>query len=737
MPYCREKHMKECKKRKIKGFHKKSVWPSIVLFLIFIAFCLQLAISFVKVFEVYLMDSKMADIKDSTEHLGGLIAARMEGEDLLDAVSYVRGYLKKENDISVIDRDFQVLLHFGETAPDFGNGTIIKFFDVYKLVPDAGMEIPDWENMLILPIEELWERTMQAPPRKDAASRESWLKEPIFSVGCWMEIPIKADGYHLYYKDAVTLLRRDVIYMFMVGTAAILVLLMPIILLFINVLSSIAMQKRMVKLLYLDPATGGNNWTYFIHHSKKILCPFWNARHTYIVANLHLDRFQDYCAYYGSGEGEELLRNIDGFLRAKVGEGELFARYEGADFGLLLRCGSRGYHSRECNSLECNSVECNSVECSSVELHALELCEKRMKKMLAELTGIKRDRKLSFHVGLYVIPAVNETGMFTDMVKSLQAGDAGNQRGNSLQRRRQTDIDQVYHYAAAARLTLAGQEGERIKVFDHQILEEQLWKRKVEDTMELALVNKEFQIYLQPKINPLSGKIVGAEALVRWLSPTDGLIKPSRFIPIFEENGFITKLDDYMISAVAKLQSEWKLQGRKSLPVSVNVSRANFTKENLAEHICQLVDEYGAEHSCIELELTERAFFGNKDILQKIIKELKMYGFLISMDDFGAGYSSLNSLKDLPVDVLKLDMEFFQGEDAQERGEIVVKETIQLAKNLNMKIVAEGIERRDQVEFLAQQGCDMIQGFYYAEPMPVSEFDEKVEQEAAGGVRGL
>ncbi len=149
MPYCREKHMKECKKRKIKGFHKKSVWPSIVLFLIFIAFCLQLAISFVKVFEVYLMDSKMADIKDSTEHLGGLIAARMEGEDLLDAVSYVRGYLKKENDISVIDRDFQVLLHFGETVPDFGNGTIIKFFDVYKLVPDAGMEIPDWENMLL------------------------------------------------------------------------------------------------------------------------------------------------------------------------------------------------------------------------------------------------------------------------------------------------------------------------------------------------------------------------------------------------------------------------------------------------------------------------------------------------------------------------------------------------------------------------------------------------------------
>ena len=128
--------------------------------------------------------------------------------------------------------------------------------------------------------------------------------------------------------------------------------------------------------------------------------------------------------------------------------------------------------------------------------------------------------------------------------------------------------------------------------------------------------------------------------------------------------------------------------------------------------------------------MTESAFFGDKDMLQRIIKELKVYGFSISMDDFGAGYSSLNSLKDLPIDVLKLDMEFFRGEDVEKRGEIVVKETIQLAKNLNMKIVAEGIERKDQVEFLADQGCDMIQGFYYAKPMTVQEFDRRVERDS-------
>ena len=297
----------------------------------------------------------------------------------------------------------------------------------------------------------------------------------------------------------------------------------------------------------------------------------------------------------------------------------------------------------------------------------------------------------------------------------------------SVQPRRQLDVNQLYHYANAARESLPEKDTKHIKLFDDEILQEQLWKRKVEDMMEPALLNREFQIYLQPKYNPISQKIVSAEALVRWISPTDGLIPPGRFIPIFEDNGFITRLDDYMIGAVAKLQSEWKIQGKKSVPVSVNVSRANFTKENLADHICQLIDSYGADHTLIELEVTESAFFGDKEMLQKIIRELKSYGFRISMDDFGAGYSSLNSLKDLPVDVLKLDMDFFRGEDTKKRGEIVVKETIRLAKALKMQIVAEGIERKEQVEFLAAEGCDMIQGYYFAKPMPVSDFLERME----------
>ena len=680
--------MKGNKSKPIKGFRKKSIWPSIVLFLIFLVFGVGLIVTIISVFEEYIMDAKMAGICEDAEDLGRLVSAGDEA-DFMDNVSFATGYLKKGSGICITDSKENVLKTFGEDQPDFKRREVIDLFDVYVVMPDVGAKQMNWDNMLMIPVGELWERTFQAPKEPPEGGQQGnhqmmneWLAEEIFSINCWMEVPIKFQGYRLYYRDCVKLVRKDIMYLVVVGIIALGALTFPILLMLINVISSVVIQRRMVKLLYLDTTTGGKNWIYFIHRSKKILCRISNNRNTYAMVNLHMDHYQDYCACYGSRAGEELLEHMAGFLQAKTGRGEVFARFAKADFGLLLKCQSK------------------------------EECEMRLKKLLAELKGIKKDKKINYHVGVYMIePLVN-------------------QKGRKKKYRRQTDVDQVYHYANTARMNLRGEKGQYIKFFDNKILEEQLWKRKVEDSMESALLNKEFQIYLQPKYSPVSGKLVGAEALVRWLSPEDGLIAPGRFIPIFEENGFITQLDDYMISGVARLQSEWKIQGKKPIPVSVNVSRAHFTREDLAEHICRLVDSYGADHGSIELEVTESAFFGNKDMLQKIIKELKMYGFPISMDDFGAGYSSLNSLKDLPIDVLKLDMEFFRGEDVEKRGEIVVKETIQLAKNLKMKIVAEGIERKEQVEFLANQGCDMIQGFYYAKPMTIEEFDERAKRDS-------
>jgi EAL domain-containing protein (putative c-di-GMP-specific phosphodiesterase class I) len=197
----------------------------------------------------------------------------------------------------------------------------------------------------------------------------------------------------------------------------------------------------------------------------------------------------------------------------------------------------------------------------------------------------------------------------------------------------------------------------------------------------------------------------------------------------FEKNGFITSIDHYMLEHVAKDQKEWLDQGKNLVPVSVNFSRAHFAESDLAEQIRDSVDKIGTPHKYIEIELTESAFFDDKKALISTITRLREYGFAVSMDDFGSGYSSLNSLKDMPLDVLKLDAEFFRGENAGERGEIVVAEAIKLAKSLNMRTVAEGVEIKEQVDFLAAQGCDMIQGYYYAKPMAKEDYEGAMEAE--------
>ena len=178
------------------------------------------------------------------------------------------------------------------------------------------------------------------------------------------------------------------------------------------------------------------------------------------------------------------------------------------------------------------------------------------------------------------------------------------------------------------------------------------------------------------------------------------------------------------------MQATWIARKERVVPISVNVSRAHFTKNDLAEHICKIVDFFKVPHSIIELELTESAFFDDKKALLTTVKKLKNAGFKISMDDFGAGYSSLNTLKELPLDVIKLDAEFFRGKDEMNRGNLIVEETIHLAKKLAMTIVAEGIENREQVDFLKNIGCDLIQGYYFAKPLPVSEFEKRAFKKA-------
>ena len=247
--------------------------------------------------------------------------------------------------------------------------------------------------------------------------------------------------------------------------------------------------------------------------------------------------------------------------------------------------------------------------------------------------------------------------------------------------------------------------------------------------MNHALNSSQFIPYLQPKYDLKTNKATGAEALVRWAHPQKGLVSPGIFIPIFERNGFISKLDFYMWESVCKILRNWIDSGKKVVPVSVNISRTNLYNPELVDIICNLVKKYDIPPELLNLELTETSYMDNPALMMETVQRLRDKNFIVLMDDFGSGYSSLNTLKDITVDVLKIDMKFLQETVHQERSRKILECVINLAKKLNVPVVAEGAETEDQVNFLRDMGCEFVQGFYFSKPIPLKEFEQLIEEE--------
>lgn len=266
-------------------------------------------------------------------------------------------------------------------------------------------------------------------------------------------------------------------------------------------------------------------------------------------------------------------------------------------------------------------------------------------------------------------------------------------------------------------------------VYDEKMHERVLLEQEMSNDMEKALVEGQFQVYYQPVYSLDSERIASAEALVRWFHPQKGMISPGAFIPFFEKNGFIVKLDAYIREQVARALVEMKTKGKKQIPVSVNISRLELYAPNFGENLLKLLEKYELPYSLMRLEITESAYTDNPMQLIQEISFLQKTGFYILMDDFGSGYSSLNMLKEVPVDILKLDMKFLSGEDLYGRESNILSYIIQMTQSMGMTTVAEGIETEEQVEFLKKLSCKYGQGFYYARPMPLNDFIQKLEEE--------
>jgi diguanylate cyclase (GGDEF)-like protein len=248
---------------------------------------------------------------------------------------------------------------------------------------------------------------------------------------------------------------------------------------------------------------------------------------------------------------------------------------------------------------------------------------------------------------------------------------------------------------------------------------------KITNNMQSALLNGEFIPYLQPKVNILTGEVCGAEVLVRWKDPNQGIISPGTFIPIFEKNGFISKLDYYMWDQTCKLLKKWNDKGINQIPLSVNLSRISLYNPKLAENITNLVEKYNLPHSLFQLEITESAYMSNPTMMANTIASLHSQGFTILMDDFGSGYSSLNTLKNIDIDILKIDMQFLSKDNDNTKGNIILASMIKMGNWLNIPIIVEGVENKNQVNFLKSAGCKFVQGYYYSQPIPVNNFEDK------------
>lgn len=289
---------------------------------------------------------------------------------------------------------------------------------------------------------------------------------------------------------------------------------------------------------------------------------------------------------------------------------------------------------------------------------------------------------------------------------------------------RSVSVEQMCDRALLAADSIKGQYNIPFAVYDDELRSKLLREKTITDAMEIALAEGQFDVYMQPKYSLTDSSMVGAEALVRWIHPEWGFMSPGEFIPLFEKNGFIPKLDQYVWEKICEWLRDCREKGCPLPVVSVNVSRADIYQADLADTLWEIIQKYGVDPAYLHLEITESAYTENPDRIISTVEKLRGLGFIIEMDDFGSGYSSLNMFSRMNIDILKLDMKFVQNEIAQPEEQSVLNDIVSMAHRMHLGVVAEGVETREQMNRLRAIGCDYAQGYYFAKPMPIAEFEE-------------
>ena len=292
-----------------------------------------------------------------------------------------------------------------------------------------------------------------------------------------------------------------------------------------------------------------------------------------------------------------------------------------------------------------------------------------------------------------------------------------------------TNMCDKAHIAAT---TVKNDTQKRIGYYEDAMMWEALRQKRIIDEFEPAMQNGEFKMYLQPQFTAGDERLIGAEALIRRIKPDGTVIPPAEFVPIYEKTGLICRIDRFIWEQAAMKLREWKLRGIDN-HISVNISPHNFYYMNVYEELVGLTEKYGIAPGTLNVEVTETALMSDVPHLREGMKKLREAGFIVEIDDFGSGYSSLSALKDINADVLKIDMGFLRKTENTEKGRVILETVINLAKQLKMSVISEGVELAEQAEGLRKMGCDYFQGYYYSKPISVESFEEKYMPELKGG----
>lgn len=421
-------------------------------------------------------------------------------------------------------------------------------------------------------------------------------------------------------------------------------------------------RQELFRLAYKDSITGGDNFSNFKEKAKK-----YENTEGYVIA-LDISEFKLVNNVCGNARGDEVLKVIWDVIMANCNDNEQAARVNADRFVIFW------------------------IESSKKTVTY------RIEKLINEIEGISEQLSVP---RLY--PVIG--------IRAVEKLD---------------DADKRYGEALRAKSLIKNRRDRHYAFYDEIDYDTIVENKKLENGFEKALADKKFEVWYQPKFNSHTGKIVGSEALIRWRADDGSLISPGRFIPLFEKNGNIIRLDEYVFREVCRQQKEWQKEGIQILPVSVNISRFSLYYSNVVEKYERIINYYDVDHKYVQIEITESAIIENTVIVE-LIQKFHDAGFDILLDDFGSGYSSLASLNQMPFDTIKLDKSLVDYV-GNENGEKLLKFIVQLVQSLGMKITAEGVEYKEQLDFLENLNCDDIQGFYFSKPLMLADFSAKLTE---------